>query len=68
MSLFKPTLKTPGADRPSVLINLRLVDKLGVPVDASLAWLTLKAMFKDHPHLDVFQATISPDKDSDETP
>lgn len=55
--------KPPATDRPSVLISLRLVDKYGLPIDPSYAWLALKDAFKDHKHLEVFQATIGPDKD-----
>jgi len=49
-------------DRPSVLIELKLVDKLGLPLDASIAWQALLIAFKDHPHLQIYQAKISPDK------
>ncbi len=63
MSLLRQSSKSSGLDRPSVLVQLRLRDKLGVPVDASNAWLALKAAFKDHPHLEITQAEIRPDKD-----
>ncbi len=49
-------------ERPSVLIELKMVDKLGLPLDPALAWLALKEAFKGHPHLDVYQAKISPNK------
>lgn len=63
MSLLRAP-SSQAADRPSVLIKLKLTDKLGVPVDASLAWLALKDVFKDHPHLQVTQAEIGPDRGS----
>ena len=52
-------------DRPSLLVGLRLVDKLGLPLDPSVAWLALKDAFKNHPHLEIHQATLSPDKEAD---
>lgn len=63
MSLFR-SQKGHGSERPSVLIQLRLVDKLGVPIDASQAWLALQAAFKNHAHLEVFQVEVRPDKDA----
>lgn len=66
MSLFRTPPKTLGAERPSVLIELRLVDKLGVPIDPSGAWAALVLAFKDHPHFAVEAAKIFPDKAADE--
>jgi len=63
MSLFRTT-KSLGAERPSVLIKLRLIDKLGLPIDPSLAWQALLIAFKDHPHLEVSKAEIRPDTDN----
>ena len=64
MNLFRDS-KTQGASRPSVLVNLRMVDKKGEPLDPSTAWEALKIAFKDHPTLDIFQATVSPDKEAE---
>lgn len=63
MSLFRTTKVTSAAERPSVLIELKLVDKLGLPMDASFAWQALLDAFKDHPHLTVQSAKIFPDKE-----
>lgn len=63
MSLFR-TPNTPVNERPSALIQLRLVDKLGLPIDPSAAWAALVLAFKDHPHFTVHKAEISPDKGS----
>lgn len=60
MNLFKPS---PVAERPSVLIQLRLVDKTGAPIDPHDAWKDLIALFKNHPHLQIFKAEFTPDKD-----
>ncbi len=63
MSIFRSE-KTQGAERPSILIQLRLLDKAGVPVDPSLAWQALLLAFKDHPHYAITKAEFSPDKGS----
>lgn len=65
MSLLRKKVSN-GEERPSLLIELRMVDKLGLPLDPSIAWAALKDAFKGHPHLEVYQARISPDKDSNE--
>ena len=61
MSLFD--LKGPAPDRPTLSIRLVLKDKLGLPIDPSIAWLALQIAFKDHPHLAVYQAEIAPGKE-----
>jgi len=62
MSLFR-SKSDPAAERPSVLLQLRLVDKFGTPIDASYAWEELKALFQNHKHLDISRCEIRPDTD-----
>ncbi len=63
MSLFRTSKVTETAERPSALIEIRMVDKLGLPLDPSAAWAALQLAFKDHPHLEVKSAKIYPDKE-----
>lgn len=65
MSLFRSKKTTPTASRPSVLLQLRLVDKQGDPLDETAVWEGLKALFKDHPNLEIFQVEIRPDPQND---
>lgn len=65
MSLFRAGAKSHGAERPSVVIELKLIDKFGLPIDPSSAWFALQEAFKNHPTLMVKAAQIKPDKESD---
>lgn len=67
MSIFTTRKVNDTTDRPSVLIQLRLIDKGGDPVDASEAWAALVLAFKDHPHFAVSKCEIRPDKDETKT-
>jgi hypothetical protein len=62
MNLFRKNTGD-AKERPSVLIELRLVDKFGLPIDPSYAWLALLEAFQNHKHLEVQQARVSPDKE-----
>lgn len=64
MSIFRST-KGQAKERPSLLIQLKLVQKQGQPLDPSEAWQELLIAFKGHPTLEVFQARVAPDKESD---
>lgn len=48
-------------ERPSLLIKLKLVDKFGLPIDESYAWLALQDAFKGHKHLEVKSVQTFPD-------
>lgn len=63
MSLFRSKNKTQAASRPSLLLQLRLVDKVGDPLEEDVVWKDLLARFKDHPNLEIFRCEIRPDKD-----
>lgn len=59
-----PTLRKKdgfSAQRPSLLITLRLVDKQGFPLDESVAWEALNKAFMTHPYYSIEQAEIRPD-------
>lgn len=62
MNLFSSKNK-PHASRPSVLLQLRLVDKAGDPLEETAVWEGLKLLFKNHPNLEIHQCEISPDKE-----
>jgi len=61
MSLLR-THNTSVNGRPTILVQLRMIDKGDQPLDPSLAWQALLIAFKDHPHYQVVQAEFSPDK------
>jgi len=65
MSLLRTTNVSPVNERPSVLVELKLHTKNGEVLDAEVAFKALVAAFKSHPTLEVYQAKISPDKDSE---
>jgi len=65
MSLLRTTNVSPVNERPSVLVELKLRTKNGEVLDAEVAFKALVAAFKNHPTLEVYQAKISPDKDSE---
>lgn len=62
VSIFRSPAKVAGAERPSLLIEIRMIDKLDLPLDAHVCWSALQLAFKDHPHLRIEAATIRPDK------
>ncbi len=53
--------ETKQVDRPSVKIIIRMVDRQGYPIDYQAVWESLKASYKNHPYLDIYQAEIHPD-------
>lgn len=61
MTLFRSKTKQPTASRPSVLLQLRLVDKAGDPLEETAVWEGLKFLFKNHPNLEIYQCEIRPD-------
>jgi hypothetical protein len=55
-----PLSKIP--QRPSLLVQLRLIKRSGAALDEEEAWTALIDAFRLHPTLDVYQAEIAPDK------
>ena len=55
--------KASPSTKTSVLVTLRLQDRFGVPLDPYSAWFLIQEAFRNHPHVDIVQAEIHPNKE-----
>jgi hypothetical protein len=53
-----------GTERPSVLVQMKVVDKEGYPMDPQLVWDFLQKAFAGHAYYVLHQAEFHPDKES----
>lgn len=53
-----------NVERPSVIVGLKLINKLGNPLDEQEVWDALVLLFKNHAYLEMVKASVGPDAES----
>ncbi len=60
MGLFRSS-KSKQVERSSVIISIKMEEKMGLPLESDTAWMLLQEAFKNHPNVVIRQAEIRPD-------